>query len=240
MIVLMHTDLPEPVAPAISRCGIFARSATTGLTVEVPAQRDRQLAARAAGTPAPRSARAAARSAAWGSGPRRRPRLARESARRCAALCARMASARSSARVAIRSTLHPARRHLVVGHDRTDRPLATDASTRNVARVSMSLTAHRGRSAIRPTSISSADGTSGRSMGGIRRPSGTGSALAEATFERRFLGKRERGKRTSSPGSSTWLGGGLTFALRRGLSLFPLRRFPSLLASARPRGATRS
>ena len=25
MIVLMHTDLPEPVAPAISRCGIFAR-----------------------------------------------------------------------------------------------------------------------------------------------------------------------------------------------------------------------
>src|SRR5205807_1253661 len=30
MIVLMHTDLPEPVAPAISRWGIFARSATTG------------------------------------------------------------------------------------------------------------------------------------------------------------------------------------------------------------------
>ena len=25
MIVLMHTDLPEPVAPAISKCGIFAR-----------------------------------------------------------------------------------------------------------------------------------------------------------------------------------------------------------------------
>ncbi len=30
MIVLTQTDLPEPVAPAISRCGIFARSAMTG------------------------------------------------------------------------------------------------------------------------------------------------------------------------------------------------------------------
>ncbi len=28
IIELMHTDLPEPVAPAISRCGILARSAT--------------------------------------------------------------------------------------------------------------------------------------------------------------------------------------------------------------------
>ena len=31
IIVLMHTLLPDPVAPAIKRCGIFARSATTGL-----------------------------------------------------------------------------------------------------------------------------------------------------------------------------------------------------------------
>ena len=30
MIVFTQTDFPEPVAPAISRCGIFARSATTG------------------------------------------------------------------------------------------------------------------------------------------------------------------------------------------------------------------
>ncbi len=30
MMVLMHTDLPEPVAPAISRCGIFSRSAMIG------------------------------------------------------------------------------------------------------------------------------------------------------------------------------------------------------------------
>ena len=29
-MVFTHTDLPEPVAPAISRCGIFARSAITG------------------------------------------------------------------------------------------------------------------------------------------------------------------------------------------------------------------
>ena len=31
MIVLMQTDLPEPVAPAIRRCGIFAISVTTTL-----------------------------------------------------------------------------------------------------------------------------------------------------------------------------------------------------------------
>jgi hypothetical protein len=29
MMVFTHTDLPEPVAPAMSRCGIFARSFTT-------------------------------------------------------------------------------------------------------------------------------------------------------------------------------------------------------------------
>ena len=30
IMVLIATDLPEPVVPAISACGIFARSATTG------------------------------------------------------------------------------------------------------------------------------------------------------------------------------------------------------------------
>src|SRR6266576_2625545 len=29
MMVLMHTDFPDPVTPAIRRCGILARSATT-------------------------------------------------------------------------------------------------------------------------------------------------------------------------------------------------------------------
>ena len=29
-MVLMATDLPEPVVPAISRCGMRARSTTTG------------------------------------------------------------------------------------------------------------------------------------------------------------------------------------------------------------------
>jgi len=29
-IVLMHTDLPDPVVPAISRCGMRARSSTIG------------------------------------------------------------------------------------------------------------------------------------------------------------------------------------------------------------------
>jgi hypothetical protein len=31
IIALMPTDLPEPVVPATSTCGILARSATTGL-----------------------------------------------------------------------------------------------------------------------------------------------------------------------------------------------------------------
>jgi hypothetical protein len=31
MIALMPTDLPDPVVPAINRCGIFCRSATIGL-----------------------------------------------------------------------------------------------------------------------------------------------------------------------------------------------------------------
>jgi hypothetical protein len=31
MMALMQTDLPEPVAPAISKCGIFARSEMSGL-----------------------------------------------------------------------------------------------------------------------------------------------------------------------------------------------------------------
>ncbi len=29
-MALTEMDLPEPVVPAISRCGIFSRSATTG------------------------------------------------------------------------------------------------------------------------------------------------------------------------------------------------------------------
>ena len=33
----MPTDLPEPVVPATRQCGIFARSATTGLpTMSLP------------------------------------------------------------------------------------------------------------------------------------------------------------------------------------------------------------
>ena len=34
MIVFMQTDLPEPVVPAISMCGIFARSRTSGSPAE--------------------------------------------------------------------------------------------------------------------------------------------------------------------------------------------------------------
>ncbi len=37
-MALMATDLPEPVVPATSRCGILARSAVTGVAADVLAQ----------------------------------------------------------------------------------------------------------------------------------------------------------------------------------------------------------
>ena len=41
--VLIHTDLPEPVAPAIRRCGIFAISVTTVLpAISFPTANDRR------------------------------------------------------------------------------------------------------------------------------------------------------------------------------------------------------
>ena len=43
MIAFRHTDLPAPVAPAISRWGIFARSASTGLAGHPGAEGDRQV-----------------------------------------------------------------------------------------------------------------------------------------------------------------------------------------------------
>ena len=50
---LMHTDLPEPVVPAISMCGILAMSPMTGLPVmSLPTAKDRRLFALAnAGEP---------------------------------------------------------------------------------------------------------------------------------------------------------------------------------------------
>ena len=40
MTELMHDDLPAPVAPAISRCGISARFTITGAPGDVPAEGD--------------------------------------------------------------------------------------------------------------------------------------------------------------------------------------------------------
>ena len=48
MIELMQTLLPLPVAPAISRCGIFARSADDRLAGDALAERQRQLGLRVA------------------------------------------------------------------------------------------------------------------------------------------------------------------------------------------------
>ena len=44
MIELMHTDLPEPVAPAMSTWGIFAEIRQHDVAGDVPAQRHRELA----------------------------------------------------------------------------------------------------------------------------------------------------------------------------------------------------
>ena len=40
-MVLMATDLPDPVVPAISKCGIRARSAMTGVPpISLPSTKD--------------------------------------------------------------------------------------------------------------------------------------------------------------------------------------------------------
>ena len=44
-MLLMQTDLPLPVAPAISRCGIFARSPTTASPLTSAPERQPQLRA---------------------------------------------------------------------------------------------------------------------------------------------------------------------------------------------------
>ena len=46
MIELMHTDLPEPVAPAMSTWGILARSGQNDVAGDIPAQRHCQPAFR--------------------------------------------------------------------------------------------------------------------------------------------------------------------------------------------------
>jgi hypothetical protein len=43
-MVLMATDLPEPVVPAISRCGMRARSTMTGFAADILPRHQRQLA----------------------------------------------------------------------------------------------------------------------------------------------------------------------------------------------------
>ena len=50
IMALTPTDLPDPVVPAIIRCGIRARSATCGLAADILAQRQRQTCRRAAAT----------------------------------------------------------------------------------------------------------------------------------------------------------------------------------------------
>ena len=44
MMLLMQTLFPDPVAPAISRCGICVRSTTTRRPLHVAPQRQRQAA----------------------------------------------------------------------------------------------------------------------------------------------------------------------------------------------------
>ena len=141
MIVFTHTDFPEPVAPAMSRCGIFARSAMTGFP-------SRSLPS-AIGS----AARALRKSAMLDqlakaddlrrrdSAPRRQPRRVRESARRCGST-ARASRARDRSRGS-RSAApsHPAR-----ARPRTASPPVRSSgptsspSTLNVRSASMSFT----------------------------------------------------------------------------------------------------
>ena len=122
MMVLMVTDLPVPVAPAISRCGILARSATTGF----PSRSRPSAIGSAARPPAPTppisssSRRVTIRAIGLGTSTPTAP-LPGIGATRIDG--ARMVIARSSASATIRPAFTPgAGHHLELGHHRAGGP----------------------------------------------------------------------------------------------------------------------
>ena len=185
-MVFTHTDLPEPVAPAISRCGIFARSAIDRLAPRGPC-RARSAAPRARCWNSARLDHLAeARpSPASGSAPRRRPRRGPGSARRCGC-SARASRARGrSARVAICRTFTPGAGSIsnCVTVGPVVRPTSSP-STLKVRSASMSFCARRVQLAlVRPRAL--------RGGGGVSRSTG-GSSLASYVRRRRGLDSARR------------------------------------------------
>src|SRR5213593_3177919 len=138
MIVLMHTDLPEPVAPAIRRWGILARSATTDSPSRfLPRAMGSTRLLRWYSSPSTRSRMCTMRGIGLGTSiptaafPGMGATMRSEGAR--------MASARSSASAAMRPTFTPGpgATSYCVTTGPTVRP-AIAPSTRNVCNVSIS------------------------------------------------------------------------------------------------------
>src|SRR2546430_435868 len=171
MIVLMETDFPDPVAPAMRRCGIFARSATTGSP-------SRFLPSATGRTRLPGYCPLSSSSRMWtrrgmGFGTSMPTAAFPGMGATIRSGCARMASAKASARAAIRPTLtpEPGATSYCVTTGPTVRP-AIEPSTRNVCSVSISL---RPIWSIWVSPASPSPGGAGfnKSTGGIKTPFGT-------------------------------------------------------------------
>ena len=118
----MQPDLPEPVVPAISRCGMRARSVQTGGAGDVLAEPDRERARGRRHVVEDVAERDEVR--ARGSAPRRRPPACRGSARGCGSRSSRARSERSSFSCATLATLVPGRELELVARDARPRDLA--------------------------------------------------------------------------------------------------------------------
>ena len=140
MIVFTQTDLPEPVAPAMSRCGIFARSAITGLpSRSLPSAMGSAARALWKSRDSISSRNATISGVGFGTSTPTAPRPGIGATMRM--LGARMASARSFARFAIWRTFTPGAGSIsnCVTTGPVVRPTSSP-STRNVRSASMSLT----------------------------------------------------------------------------------------------------
>ena len=197
MIVLMHTDLPEPVAPAIRRWGILARSATTDSPSRfLPRAMGSTRLLRWYSSPSTRSRMCTMRGIGLGTSiptaafPGMGATMRSEGAR--------MASARSSASDAMRPTFTPGpgATSYCVTTGPTVRP-AIAPSTRNVCNVSISFCPICSIWAS-PASPSSGGAGFNKSMGGINTPAGTtGGRAGGGVFSFRAFGEGGRRKGAS-------------------------------------------
>ena len=212
MMVLMVTDLPVPVAPAISRCGILARSATTGLP-----SRSRPSAIGSAARPRPQSAdsissrRVTIRAIGLGTSTPTAPLPGIGATRMDGA---RMDIARSSASATMRPAFTPGAG--TTSNWVTTGPVVRPAiwpSTLNVLSVSSSDCPNRS-SCASPASISSRAGAVSSSIGGVsdsstmaaRRPGRAScfrAGLVAAGSDGGTAGRRNGGRLASTPPPSS-------------------------------------